>query len=64
MGKLTISMAIFNSYVTNYQRVEDFPHFAGEGLFLYKMCHVSFSAAPTLRRKKRMRPPDPNTVWA
>jgi hypothetical protein len=23
MGKLTISMAIFNSYVTNYQRVLD-----------------------------------------
>ena len=22
MGKLTISMAIFNSYVTNYQRVK------------------------------------------
>ena len=24
MGKLTISMAIFNSYVTNYQRVVEF----------------------------------------
>ena len=24
MGKLTISMAIFHSYVTNYQRVGDF----------------------------------------
>jgi hypothetical protein len=23
MGKLTISMAMFNSYVTNYQRVEN-----------------------------------------
>ena len=34
MGKSTISMAIFNSYVTNYQRVDgdlDMPWFNGYG---------------------------------
>ena len=48
-------MVMFHSYVSLPEGnlrvefwIEDFPHHAGEGLFLYQMCHVSFSAAPTL----------------
>jgi hypothetical protein len=53
MGKITISMAIFNSYVTNYQRVYQIKHFMLAHFYGNLLLVLQLGKNNTVRKEKR-----------